>query len=131
LDIAIYRRVGKSRAAVVLIELEESKLTPKVLLGDIFSTLLGRSITSKRVPLRVGRWTTLIVAGLAGGTHVQRSKDLAQLAGTYLKTKRTGNAALGGIEVLDLSRSATPERALLTGIQPFIDKGLVILLAKE
>jgi len=60
LDIAILIR--ESGKVCALIEVEETTDKPKVLLGDVFATLLGDRVTfqgDRNLP--VGPWTTLIV----------------------------------------------------------------------
>ena len=60
LDIAVVRK--ERDEVVALIEIEESAATPKVVLGDLFGTLMGDHITfqGKRA-LQVGSGTTLVV----------------------------------------------------------------------
>jgi hypothetical protein len=60
LDIAIVSR--ESDQAFALIEIEESTVKPKVILGDVLATLLGEQVTFQgKRSLKVGTWTTLIV----------------------------------------------------------------------
>jgi hypothetical protein len=80
LDIAVYEINSKN--VVALIEIEETEDKPKILLGDVFAALLGKSFTfpGKR-PLNVGYWTTLIVLGKGSGG----STDEAQIG--FLRTE--------------------------------------------
>ena len=60
LDIAVIMR--DSGKVCALIEVEETTDKPKVLLGDVFATLLGDRVTFQgERNLPVGPWTTLIV----------------------------------------------------------------------
>jgi hypothetical protein len=60
LDIAVVLR--GTNDVFALVEIEETSVKPKVLLGDVLATLLGAGITFRRERhLNVGEWTTLIV----------------------------------------------------------------------
>jgi hypothetical protein len=59
LDIAVVsRETGK---VLVLIEIEENRASPKALMADAFTTLIGDHITFQgNQELKVGRWTRLV-----------------------------------------------------------------------
>src|SRR5690349_15243358 len=75
LDLAIVSR--ETDKAYALIEIEETTHKPKVILGDIFATLLGSGIAFNGKHLGIGSWTTLIV--LVRNIHASHESRMAYL----------------------------------------------------
>jgi len=117
LDIAVVlRETGK---ALVLVEIEESTDTPKVLLGDVLATLLGDRITFREGRnLEVGEWTALIVlARSKGGSHQKRADFLENRIAQLKPFLSTPNASIGGI-VVDLFKDERElESKLITQVE--------------
>jgi hypothetical protein len=123
LDLAVVSRdPNEANKVYALVEIEETTHHPKIILGDIFATLLGDGVIFQgKRPLDVGKWTTLIV--LAHSEHnshrdriVYLEKQANQLK-TYLSTK---NASIGQI-VLDTFQ----ERAdLEVNLRRYIEESL-------
>jgi hypothetical protein len=103
LDIAVVSK--KSEKAIVLVEIEETTDQPKVLLGDLFATLLGDGIKFQgKRDLLVGPWTTLILFGRSKlQSHQVRADFLSEQATLIKATLSTPNASIGQI-VIDLFR---------------------------
>lgn len=99
LDIAIVET--ETNRTVALIEIEEASSTPKVILGDVFGTLLGDHITFQgKRPLVVGEYTTLIIL-LKRPKGDQREKiDYLQTQIRQLREHiNTGNASIGQVYI--------------------------------
>lgn len=130
LDLAVVARnpnEAKKAKAYALVEIEETTHHPKIILGDIFATLLGDGIIfqGERL-LDVGNWTTLIVlAHSEHNSHQRRMAYLAEQANklkTYLaaENESIGNASIGQI-VLDTFQ----ERAdLEVNLRRYIEESL-------
>lgn len=103
LDIAVVSK--KSEKAIVLVEIEETMDQPKVLLGDIFATLLGDGVKFQgKRDLHVGPWTTLVILGRSKlQSHRVRADFLSEQATQIKATLSTPNASIGQI-VIDLFR---------------------------
>jgi hypothetical protein len=116
-DIAVVDRVSKK--VVLLAEVEESKAQPKLVIADLFATLLGDHITFRRnhkEDLIVGPWTSFIVlAKSAGsGSGEQQLRILMGRLNATLKRLSTPNAAVGRIRVETYrSESELTERLLV------------------
>ena len=84
-----------------LIEIEETTCKPKVILGDVLTTLLGKGIRFQGIrDLQVGRWTTLIV--LAHDTRQFSHNRIPYLAeqSKYLRENLlTPNATIGRVVI--------------------------------
>src|ERR1051325_7795554 len=79
LDLAIVSR--ETQKVYALVEIEETTHKPKVILGDIFATLLGDGIIFQGESLHIGSWTTLIVlAHNERASHQDRMAYLEQQA---------------------------------------------------
>jgi hypothetical protein len=87
--------------AYALVVIEETGSKPKVILGDILATLLGKGIIFQgKRPLQVGRWTTLMV--LARDVHQSGLEQLPYLAAQskYLRENLlTPNASIGRVVI--------------------------------
>lgn len=97
LDIALVRR--STNQVIILVEIEESNYRPKVLLGQIFGTLLGSRISFQgKRHWTVGPWTTLIVlaknSNRAGHERMVFIEEQANKIKTHLDTP---NASIGRI----------------------------------
>lgn len=99
LDIAIVET--KTNRVVVLIEIEETSSTPKVILGDALGTLLGDHITFQgKRPLTVGEFTTLII--LLKQPKGDQSKKIDYLQAQIRQLSKhinTDNASIGRIYI--------------------------------
>jgi hypothetical protein len=102
LDIAIVER--DTHKAVVLIEIEETTDTPKTLIGDIFTTLMGESIhlPGRKNKAKVGNWTTLIIIGKDAG-HEGRNDRICNLVNKAKSALGTGNSQIGNIVIAAFS----------------------------
>ena len=76
LDIAIVEK--ESNNAFVLVEIEETNDRPKNFLGDIFGVLFGNHVSFKGNKLNVGKFTTLILAGVSKVDHDSRNKHIEE-----------------------------------------------------
>jgi hypothetical protein len=99
-DIAVIDRVSKK--IILLAEVEESKAQPKLVIADLFATLLGDHITfgrNHKEDLKLGSWTTYIVLAKSSGrgSGEQQLKILASRLDEVRKHLTTSNAALGKI----------------------------------
>jgi len=101
LDIAVVER-GSDRA-LALIEIEESSTTPKVIIGDIFATLLCDYVSFREErKLEVGAHTSLLVLIKGGKIRKDvRSKYIQNQAEKLIKFIQSGNASIGKIELLE------------------------------
>jgi hypothetical protein len=99
LDIAIVSK--ETGNAVALIEIEETTVKPKVIIGDVLATLLGDRITFKgERTLDVGPWTTLIVfvKGM-GDSHGERIWYLQEKMNLLKSSLGTPNATIDRIVI--------------------------------
>jgi hypothetical protein len=101
-DIAMVDR--KSKKVVLLAEVEESEAQPKLVIADLFATLLGDRVTfgrNHKEDLIVGPWTSFIVlAKSAGsGSGEQQLRILTGRLNEILKHISTPNATVGRIGV--------------------------------
>jgi hypothetical protein len=95
LDIAIVEE--ESNNAIVLVEIEETNDRPKTFLGDIFGILFGNYVSFKGKKLNIGRFTTLILAGVSKIDHDIRNEYIQE----KVKDIRisTLNAGIGNVLV--------------------------------
>ena len=61
IDLMVAKRNGE---AILLIELEESSFTPKLILGDVFTILMCNGLSVKQSRFKITSQTKLIVAGV-------------------------------------------------------------------
>jgi hypothetical protein len=84
-----------------LIEIEETTCRPKVILGDVLATLLGKGIKFQGLrDLQVGRWTSLIV--MSRDKHQSQLNRLPYLMAQskYLRENLlTPNASIGRVVI--------------------------------
>jgi hypothetical protein len=101
LDIAVVSKL--SEKAIALVEIEETTDQPKVLLGDLFATLLGEGVKFQgKRDLLVGPWTTLVILGRSKlRSHRARVDYLLEQA-RQIKTGLNAPNALIGQIVIDL-----------------------------
>jgi hypothetical protein len=97
LDIAVVEH-NKERV-YALIKIEETNNKPKVILGDVLATLLGKGIKFQATrDLQVGRWTTLIVlAHDIHQSHLGRIPYLIEQSRYLRENLLTPNATIGRI----------------------------------
>jgi hypothetical protein len=116
LDIAIVCR-GTGRV-LALIEIEESRASPKDLMADAFTTLIGDHVMFQgNRELKVGRWTRLVVLAKAEKVAKDRRHlELLQERLNEIKNQlRTGNASVQHVVIgtfqdeLDLEAKLTCE----------------------
>lgn len=101
-DIAIVDRASKK--VILLAEVEESKAQPKVVIADLFATLLGDHITFGRdhkEELKIGPWTTfsVLTKSTGKGSGVQQLQSLARRLDEARKRLPTPNASVGQISI--------------------------------
>jgi len=103
LDIAVV--LCGSGKTFALIEIEETTAKPKVLLGDVLTTLIGGGIKFQgKRDLQVGQWTTLIVLAHSRTQSHQAQVNFLKKQTKHLKSVlSTPNASIGQI-VIDTFR---------------------------
>jgi hypothetical protein len=99
-DIAMVDRA--SEKLILLVEVEESKAQPKLVIADLFATLFGDHITfgrNQKEDLKLGSWTSFIVLTKSSGrgSGEQQLRILAARLDEVRKHLTTPNAALGKI----------------------------------
>ncbi len=104
LDIAIVEK--DTFKAIALIEIEETTDTPKTLIGDIFTTLMGNSVhlPGRENKVKVGNWTTLIIIG-KGADHIDRNEHISDMANNVKTAFGTENSKIGNIVIKSLSEN--------------------------
>ncbi len=117
IDIAIVENVTDN--IKLLIEIEESNSNPKVIIGDVFATLLGDHITFKgKKSLKIGGFTTFLV--LIKGDEKQLSEKISYLekqALSLLPIIKSRNSSIGDLQI----RTYTDEKDLYDQIIEFIE----------
>jgi hypothetical protein len=118
LDIAIFEK--DSRKAIVLVEVEETSDRPKTLLGDIFGLLFGDYVSFNGKHLKVGNYTTLVVAGISKSKdrHEDRKMHIQELANLAKTSLQTPNADIGKV-VLKVYKD---ENEISEGLPEFLKK---------
>lgn len=121
LDIAIVER--DTYKAVALIEIEETTDTPKTLIGDMFTTLMGNSVhlPGREKPAEVGNWTTLIIIGKDAG-HEDRNDRICNLANKAKSALGTGNSQIGDIVIEAFSENKPLKDVLMNKIEEAIQR---------
>ena len=97
LDIAIVEQ--NSDKVVALIEIEETSDRPKLILGDIFGVLFGEHIFFKGIALRVGDFTTLVVAGVSKTNHKERNQYIQDQIIKVKASLDTLNSKIGKVVI--------------------------------
>jgi hypothetical protein len=99
LDIAVVER--KTDNAVVLVEVEETSSTPKVILGDAFGTLLGDHVTFQgRRLLNLGDFTGLLILLRSGSRDRLWRLDYIKSQVSQLRTAAaTQNSTVGDVSI--------------------------------
>lgn len=119
LDIAVVRR--SSNKSLALIEIEERKAPPKVIIADVLATLLGDHVSFQggQRHLDIGAWTTLIVLAYAGVTGTRSAQlDLLNKRLNRIRGQlSTPNASIGNIVVDTFQNVAELEKKLLHEIE--------------
>jgi hypothetical protein len=110
--------------AYALIVVEETSSRPKLILGNVLATMLGKGIKFQgRRDLQVGRWTTLIV--LARDKHQSQLNRLAYLEAQSKVLREnllTPNASLGRVVIDTFVDDAQLEQKLRQSITEAIEK---------
>lgn len=99
LDIAIIDPDGER--ATALIEIEESAASPKLIIGDMFATLLGDHVVFRgEREIVVGEHTTLMILVRAGkGGGGRKLRYLEDQAQNLIGNLSSGNAAIGRVVI--------------------------------
>jgi hypothetical protein len=97
LDIAIVDK--GSHVAIALVQLEETNDRPETLLGDIFGVLYGKHILFKGTALKIGKFTTLIVAGTSKADHEKRNTYLLKRMKKIKAVLGTKNSRIGNVMI--------------------------------
>ena len=116
LDIAVVDQI--SMRAILPIEVEESKAQPKVVMADLFATLLGDHVTfsagRRKEDLEIGSWTTLSFLARTTGKG-SGNMQLQLLAGRLNQVRdrlETPNASIGQIIIETYRDEAELEKKL-------------------
>ena len=128
LDMAVVSHAAavyhKEERVYALIEIEETSSKPKLILGDVLATLLGKGIKFQGTrDLQVGRWTTLIV--LAHDKHQSQLNRLPYLEAQskYLRENLlTPNASIGRVVIDTFVDDLQLEEMLRQSITEALDK---------
>jgi hypothetical protein len=128
LDMAVVSHAAfashKEERIYALIEIEETSSKPKLILGDVLATLLGKGIKFQGTrDLQVGRWTTLIV--LARDKHQSQLSRLPYLEAQskYLRENLlTPNASIGRVMIDTFVDDLQLEEKLRQSITEALDK---------
>lgn len=121
LDIAVVKR----EKVIALIEIEETSGTPKTLIGDVFTTLMGDSVhlPGREINASVGNWTTLIVL-CVGKYKDERLETIKMMANKVKSAFGTGNSELGSIVIGHFSDYEELEASLKEKIGKAIQRSL-------
>jgi hypothetical protein len=117
-DIAVISR--DSDKALVLIEVEETSATPKKLMTDAFTTLIGDHITFQRTrELKLGRWTRLVVLARAGERSEEglRLELLQERLNEIRRQLSTHNASVQQVVIGTFQDEADLEKKLVREIE--------------
>ena len=116
LDLAVVDR--DTDDALLLVEIEESAASPKVILGDVMGTLLGDRVTFQgQRELNVGAWSHLIV--LVRGETDPRTALIRHVTEQVQRLKprlTTSNASIGEVIIETFATAADLERKLLAAV---------------
>jgi hypothetical protein len=122
LDIAVVNRV--TNQIIALVEIEESTVKPKTILGDVFGTLTGNFISLPGKPKStVGNYTTLIVI-CKGRNHEIRNDHIREKALIVKPALRTRNSEIGEIVIKTFTGSKKLYPVLLDEIKRAINRTL-------
>ena len=125
LDIAIVDR--NTDQVHALIEIEETNDRPKNFLGDAMGILLGDQISfGKNQPLKVGKWTTLIIVGKGPTSHQERNCYLQRKVIDLQHHLGTGNASIGHVFIENYSDETELVLILNKRIETAIQNGSAI-----
>ncbi len=99
LDIAVICKANNKVYA--LVEIEETTDKPKVILGDILATIIGKHITFQgKRDLEIGNWTMLIVLShCSQSSHLDRTRFLEGQSNKLKTSLTTHNASINKIIV--------------------------------
>jgi hypothetical protein len=116
-DIAFVDRISKK--AILLVEVEESKAPPKLVIADLFATLLGDHITfgpDHKEELQIGLWTTysILTKSTGMGSGEQQLQGLAERLNEVKGGLRTANASVGHINIQTYRTEEELREKLLT-----------------
>jgi hypothetical protein len=116
------RDINKNKV-IALIEIEETTDTPKTLIGDVFTTLMGNSVhlPGRNKIAEVGKWTTLIVLG-KGARHDERIKQINKIVNIAKLDFGTGNSKIGNVVIESFPNNERLEKILVEHIDEAIRK---------
>lgn len=86
---------------ITLVEIEETSNSPKTIIGDIFTTLMGKSIhlPGRKKTAKVGSWTTLIVLCKDLDEKDLRIMHFENMANKAISALGMGNLTIGKVVV--------------------------------
>jgi hypothetical protein len=101
-DIAVVDRISKR--AVLIVEVEENKAQPKLVIADLFALLLGDHVTfgpGHREELKIGSWSTysILAQSTGNGSGKQQLQWLAARLNEAKNRISTPNASIGHIYI--------------------------------
>jgi hypothetical protein len=119
-DIAVVDRVSKK--IILLAEVEESKVQPKLVIADLLATLLGDHISfgrNRKEDLSLGPWTAFIVLAKSTGrgSGDQQFRILAARLNEIRKHLPTSNATVGTVIVVTYRNEPHLTRKLVAHTQ--------------
>ncbi|MBX2997456.1 MAG: hypothetical protein KF893_03015 [Caldilineaceae bacterium] len=124
IDIAVVR--ADTDEICLLIEVEETTNKPKVLLGDVLSTLLGESISFRSKPLRISERTVLVVAMHSAQPHPERLAYLDKQIAQIQPHLETGNARIGQVRLLEWCSETDLHEQISQILQQIVDNRVTL-----
>ena len=123
LDIAVVGRDVNKNKAIALIEIEETTDTPKTLIGDVFTTLMGNSVhlPGRENTAKVENWTTLIIIGKGAG-HEDRNQPICDMANNAKTALGTEISKIGSIVITAFSEKKPLKDVLVEQIEKAIQR---------
>ena len=123
LDIAVVKGDGDTNKVIALIEIEETTDTPKTLIGDIFTTLLGDSVhlPGRKKSADIGNWTTLIILCKSAGQD-ERIKQIENIVNNAKSALGTGNSNIGNVVIESFTNYDGLESVLTKKIEEAIQR---------
>jgi hypothetical protein len=121
LDIAVV--ASSSKNVIALIEIEETTIRPKVILGDALATLLGSAVRFQgKQDLCVGPWTTLIIMAYGPKReHRDRVTYLEQKINEWRVTLDSPNAQINKVVINAFQDESELEQNLRLNIDGAIE----------
>jgi hypothetical protein len=111
LDLAIVE--SSSSKVIALIEIEETNDSPKTLLGDGFSALMGDQINFREKSLFIGRWTALMIVVFSKEPRVKRNQHILSKMERIKPSLSSKNSSIGKVIIKTFSDEAKLPALLL------------------